>query len=196
MPAAWYYINMHKLANLSASNAAKLLLGQTLIRTLGGQKISVKIVETEAYHQADPASHTYSGQTERNHVMFGPAGLAYVYFTYGMHYCLNVVVGRQGYGAAVLIRAVEPISGVELMQENRSGKTGVNLCNGPAKLTQALSVDKTLNSHDLSKPPLQLQIGVPLPSSQIDSARRIGISKAVEELARFYIKGNLYVSTA
>src|ERR1700722_3195787 len=106
----------------SAQEVAPRLLGCLITRIIDGQELTGIIVETEAYDQTDVASHSYRGITPRTEVMFGPPGFAYVYFTYGMHYCMNVVVGEKGYGAAVLIRAIEPIKGTELMQQNRGGK--------------------------------------------------------------------------
>jgi len=122
--------------------------------------------------------------------MFGPAGHLYVYFTYGMHYCCNIVVGTEGFGAAVLIRAVEPLQGEEIMVENRGGKSGSELTNGPAKVCQALGIDKALNGHDLHKWPLKLIPGERLMDEQVGISKRIGISKAVDTLWRFHIKND------
>jgi DNA-3-methyladenine glycosylase len=177
-----------------ASEVAPRLLGCNLVRELGGRKLIGKIVETEAYDMQDAASHSYRGETERTRVMFGPAGHLYVYFTYGMHYCCNVVVGTTGHGAAVLIRAIEPQEGEETMITNRRGISGEQVSNGPAKLCYALGVDKTLNGHDLRVPPLQLIVNDPLPQEMIIQTTRIGISEAKEVPWRFYIKGNKYVS--
>jgi DNA-3-methyladenine glycosylase len=126
--------------------------------------------------------------------MFGSAGKLYVYFTYGMHYCCNVVVGEEGYGAAVLIRAVEPVDGEEVLTENRPGKSGVELTNGPAKLCQALSIDKRLNGHDLEKTPMRLRLMPPLAGKAVVKTVRVGISQAKEVEWRFYEKDNPYVS--
>lgn len=173
-----------ELENLSAETAAKRLLGCELVRVVAGGEIRVKIVETEAYDQTDAASHSYKGQTPRTDVMFGPSGHLYVYFTYGMHYCCNVVVGPEGYGAAVLIRAVEPLEGKKVMERLR-GKSGPELSNGPAKLCQALSIDKAMNGHDLSLAPLRLVMKPALPANKITASKRIGISKAKDKLWRF-----------
>lgn len=173
---------------------APLLLGCELVRTLGGRDIRVKIVETEAYDQTDAASHSYKGQTPRTKVMFGPAGYLYVYFTYGMHYCCNVVVGETGHGSAVLIRAVEPIKGEDAMAQNRGHKTGADISNGPAKLCQALQIDKQLNEHNLRDSPLRLIMHEPLPNHDIVHTTRIGITKANDSPWRFYVKDNPYVS--
>lgn len=185
---------LNTLSRVDAIAAARQLLGAELVRYIDGETVRVRIVETEAYHQADAASHSYNGRTPRTDVMFGPAGCLYVYFTYGMHYCCNIVVGEEGYGAAVLIRAVEPVTG-EVTMRTRRDKPGVQLSNGPAKLCQALGIDKTLNGHDLTQKPIQLQLGEPLPDSDVVQTTRIGISKARDEPWRFYIRGNPYVST-
>jgi len=113
--------NLTDMSILSGSvpQVARRLLGCELVRHIDGQDVRVRIVETEAYDQTDAASHSYNGRTPRTDVMFGPAGRLYVYFTYGMHYCSNIVVGDEGYGAAVLIRAVEPLEGEELLKERR-----------------------------------------------------------------------------
>lgn len=177
-----------------ASTAAKRLLGCILEREIDGETIRVKIVETEAYDQADAASHSYNGRTPRVETMFGPAGHAYVYFTYGMHYCCNIVAGESGYGAGVLVRAVEPLSGQVVLERRRNGRTGVQMTNGPAKLCQALGIDLSMNGHDLSSAPFKLIMQPKLPQPDIVTTTRIGISKAKDVLWRFYIRDNPYVS--
>jgi DNA-3-methyladenine glycosylase len=177
-----------------AEQVAPRLLGCWLVRGLHGQRLVGRIVETEAYDQGDAASHSYRGNTARTRVMFGPAGFLYVYFTYGMHYCCNVVVGPAGHGAAVLIRAIEPLEGEGVMAANRRGITGEQLTNGPAKLCYALGIDKTMNGHDLHAPPLQLVMNPPLAPESIVQTTRVGITQAREVPWRFYIKGNPYVS--
>lgn len=176
-----------------SSEAAPRLLGCVLERYLDGEMIRVKIVETEAYDQTDVASHSYRGETERTRVMFGEYGHLYVYFTYGMHYCANIVTGRRGHGAGVLIRAVEPIKGNRLI-EKRRGKTGVETTNGPAKLCQALGIDKAMNGHDLKEGSLRLIPGEPLPSGAITQTTRIGISQGKDVPWRFYVTDSPYVS--
>ncbi|HMI08884.1 MAG TPA: DNA-3-methyladenine glycosylase [Candidatus Saccharimonadales bacterium] len=178
----------------SAPKAAERLLGCQLEAEVNGQRAAVRIVETEAYDQTDAASHSYNGRTKRTDIMFAPAGHLYVYFTYGMHYCCNIVVGEEGYGAAVLIRAVEPVEGEDELIKNRDGKGGVEITNGPAKLCQALGINKRMNGHDLSKKPLRL---LPLPAlveKDIITTTRVGISKAKDVKWRFYIRGNSYIS--
>lgn len=182
--------------DLPAEVVAPRLLGCELIREFEGKKLIGRIVETEAYDQLDAASHSYLGNTARTSVMFGPAGCLYVYFTYGMHYCMNVVVGKDGYGAAVLIRAIEPLAGAEIMSANRLGLTGPTITNGPAKTTQALAVDKSFNGHKLSESPLKLALKPPLPASMIVETTRIGITREREKQWRFYIKDNEFVSHA
>ncbi len=174
--------------------AARHLLGCEIWRTLpSGEVLKARIVETESYNQDDPASHTFKGESPRNRAMFGESGHAYIYFTYGMHWCLNVTAGPKGYGAGALIRGAEPLEGIATMQSNRKLQMVIQLTNGPAKLTQALAIDKSLYEHDLTQPPLQIfeprkrEFG-------IIQTTRIGISQAVHKIARFYIKDNPFVS--
>lgn len=179
--------------NGSASDVAPRLLGCVLERRLDGLVVKVKIVETEAYDQTDVASHSYKGRTQRTEVMFGKSGYLYVYFTYGMHYCCNVVVGKEGHGAAVLIRAVEPLDNVAVLSGRRRME-GVAVTNGPAKLCQALDIDMRLNGHNLRDVPLRL---VPMPAlgqEEIVQTTRIGISQGKDVPWRFYVKDNPYVS--
>ncbi len=179
----------------SSSQAAKRLLGCELVRTLpDGEVIRVRIVETESYDQTDPASHTYRGPTARNQVMFGPAGHLYVYFTYGMHYCANIATGPAGFGSGVLLRAVEPLAGAAAIAQLRPGVQGVNQTNGPAKLTQALQIDFGLRGHNLQQPPLQLVVRPAVAITDIVTTTRVGISRATDDLRRFYLRGNAYVS--
>jgi DNA-3-methyladenine glycosylase len=174
--------------------AARQLLGCIIAREIDGTLLVGRIVETEAYHQSDAASHSYKGRTPRTAIMFGPPGYLYVYFTYGMHYCMNVVTGPEGEGSAVLIRAIEPLEGIELMRSRRRGLPDNSLTNGPAKVCQALAVDKQLNGHDLSAEPLVLRPGDTVPSSTITATTRIGITKDAHRLWRFYIRDNPFVS--
>ena len=184
---------LNEFLDKPASVAAPLLLGCILEREIDGVILRARIVETEAYDQTDAASHSYKGKTERTNVMFGTPGHLYVYFTYGMHYCCNVVVDKEGIGAAGLIRAVEPLDGDQYMQERRH-RGGIELTNGPAKLCQALGINKELNGHDLADSPLKLIINESMDTSNITQAKRIGISQAKDVLWRFYITGNKYVS--
>ena len=176
-----------------ASTAAQRLIGCELVRELPEGRVRARIVETESYDQTDMASHSYNGETPRNAVMFGNAGVLYVYFTYGMHYCCNIVTGKPGDGSAVLIRAVEPVEGSEIIEQYR-GKSGVNATNGPAKLCQALAITKDLNGHDLRDSPLQLVLKPAQNPAEIVATTRIGISKAQHEKRRFYMRANEFVS--
>ncbi|MGB4956913.1 MAG: DNA-3-methyladenine glycosylase [Candidatus Saccharimonas sp.] len=181
---------MDELAFLKtdAVTAARRLLGCELVREIDGRVLRGKIIEVEAYDQTDAASHSYKGKTERTAVMFGPAGHIYVYFTYGMHYCCNVVVGEEGEGAAVLIRAIEPLEGQDVMLDNRHGRGGAELTNGPAKVCQAFRIDKRLNGHDLRTSPIRLIVAKPVSADKIITTPRIGISQAKEAMWRFVVE--------
>ena len=172
----------HLLGRLSATEAATRLLGCDLIRKVDGHILSGRIVETEAYDESDPTSHSFRGITKRNSVMFADAGVAYIYFTYGMHYCLNIVTGPKEVGSAVLIRALEPLSGIDMMRDRRGVKEPRKLLSGPAKLTQALMIDGSLNGHDLAQAPLILKLNPPLKSSQICWCTRIGIKEEKDKI--------------
>lgn len=195
--------------------AAPLLLGCTLTRTitLNGEKhkLVARIVETEAYDQDDPASHAFGGPSERNAAMFGPAGHLYVYVSYGMHHCCNVVCGPKGFGSGCLVRAVEPLEGVEVMRELReAGRAGKeqaerarkhplklrDLTNGPGKVCAALGIDKELYGHELTVEPLVLEFAPLLPGETIGCSPRVGISKNADAPKRFFIEGNAFVSRA
>lgn len=174
--------------------AARYLLGALLERTLqDGTVLAARIVEVEAYFQEDPASHTFRGPTARNAAMFGPPGHAYIYLSYGIHWCLNVTAGPEGYGAGVLLRAVEPVRGLERMQELR-GRSDRELANGPGKLSRALAIGPELYGHDLRLAPLRIGNAGLLPADQVLRTPRIGISVAQDELLRFHISGSPFVS--
>lgn len=184
-----------ELEKLDPHEAARRLLGCELVRTIGGERLIGRIVETESYEETDAAAHSFGGPRGRNLVMFGPAGFTYVYFTYGMHYCLNVVTGQAGKGEAVLIRALEPLERTEIMQQNRHlPEPYLQLTNGPAKLTRALDIDADLNGHDLSQPPLQLILRPATAASDITVTTRVGIRHNTEHLQRFYLTGNPWIS--
>lgn len=187
-------VSFSKLLAQPAELVAPRLLGSLLVYQDGDVRLTSRIVETEAYDQLDAASHSYKGRTPRTDVMFGPPGHLYVYFTYGMHYCCNVVTGPEGQGSAVLIRALEPLEGEEVMARNRGGKAGPQLTNGPAKLCQAYGINKAWNGHDLRQPPLQLIIQDPVKPVDIVQTTRIGITQAKDVPWRFYVRGNAYVS--
>lgn len=183
-----------EILDQAAEVVAPRLLGCLLERQLDGQRLLVRIVETEAYDQTDVASHAYRGQKARNQVMFGPSGRLYVYFIYGLHYCCNVVTGPVGSGAAVLIRAVEPVAGSQAMGQRRAGISGVNVTNGPAKLCQALAIDHELNGHDLRQAPLRLKLQPGLEASRVGQSTRIGLTKGGETTWRFFDRRSAYVS--
>lgn len=180
---------------------ARDLLGTVLVRRLpGGSDLRGRIVETEAYiGQEDSASHAHRGRTARTAVMFGLPGIAYIYFTYGMHHMLNVVTEGEGYPAAVLIRALEPLEGIDVMQALRGDRRLRDLTNGPARLCQALAIDRSLNGHDLtSGPPLWIEPGQAVPDADVARTPRIGIGYANapdrEAPWRFLIQGSEWVS--
>jgi DNA-3-methyladenine glycosylase len=153
------------------------------------------IVETEAYEAADPACHAYIGRTRRNEVLFGPPGHAYVYLSYGIHSLLNFVTEPEGTASAVLIRALEPIEGIELMRERRGREQLEDLCSGPGKLSEALGVDLALNGADLFAPPFELgEPGGDWVSAEVVTGPRIGITKAAELPWRYCVAGSRYVS--
>ena len=167
---------------------AQALIGATLlVDGVGGV-----IVETEAYDREDPASHSFAGPTPRNQAMFGPPGRAYVYRSYGIHWCLNVVCREEGHGAGVLIRAIEPTHGIDRMQARRGMDDMRLLCSGPGKIGQALGIANELNGHRLDRAPFRL-----LAASGdvvIVSGPRIGISKAIDLPWRFGLAGSRFVS--
>jgi len=172
--------------------AARALLGWKLVHETAQGKTSGYIVETEAYDMSEPASHSYGGQRLRNAPMYQEKGTIYVYFTYGMHYCMNIVTGPKGHGQAVLIRALQPVEGIELMKQRRGLVSEKNIANGPAKLTQALGIDRSQNNTHLQGGALYLEPGI-TPQGIVQTTR-IGISKAVGHPWRFYIAGSDYIS--
>jgi DNA-3-methyladenine glycosylase len=187
---------LKKILQLPSVEAAPKLLGCFLVRETPAGRIKLKIVETEAYHQEDPASHSFRGITPRTAPMFEAGGRLYVYFTYGMHYCINIVVGHKGVGEAVLIRAAEPVEGIEIMQINRKITDINSLTNGPGKLAQALGISDTalsgkiLNKSSIILEPPKLETN----PQDIVIASRVGITKAADLPWRFYIRGNPFVS--
>jgi len=182
---------------------ARRLLGQRLVRVLDGRRLGGTIVEVEAYlGAADRAAHSFGGRhTARNQSMYLAGGHAYVYFTYGMHHCLNVVCGKAGEGVAVLLRAIEPSEGVGVMFSHRGrARRETELCSGPAKLTQALAIGRSFDGADLRHDPelfIERVRERALPASRVVAAPRIGVGYArewAEKPLRFYIDGNLHVS--
>lgn len=195
---------------LGARNVAEALLNCTLIRETDDGVVAGRISETEAYTQSDEASHSFRGRTRRNQVMFGPCGYAYVYFTYGMHHCFNVVTAEEGDGEAVLIRAIEPLYGMELMRCRRGlsnsddecdsvdpGRTrcGKLLGGGPARLCKSFGIDLSLNGADLT---LRSDIWIAEPikriSTPIVATKRIGISRNRDLMHRFVLQADRYNS--
>ena len=175
-------------------HVAKELLGKYLVIQKDGYLISGKIVEAEAYIGfKDPASHAYRGMTPRNKVMFGNPGYAYVYLTYGMHHCLNLVTEKKGYPAAVLIRALEPAQGIELMKKRRGCQNLKDLTSGPAKLCQALGIDRNLNGADLCLDIIYVEDRGEV-GERIASSTRIGIKEGKKKNWRFFKKDNEFVS--
>jgi DNA-3-methyladenine glycosylase len=185
---------------------AQELLGKYFIRRSSKNLLIGKIVEVEAYRSNDPASHSFRGKTNRNSVMFCDGGHLYVYFTYGMHFCANIVTGKEGIGEAVLIRAVEPLVGIEVMKRNRYGsnksinlqslnhKILLNLSNGPAKFCQAFGIARQENGLDLLDGEISITDGKPIPSKLIKRSSRIGIQQGIKKNWRFFIAGNPWVS--
>jgi DNA-3-methyladenine glycosylase len=180
---------------------AKDLLGRVLVKRQGSAILSGKIVEVEAYDGSiDQAAHTFRGITERNKVMFGKGGFLYVYFTYGNHYCSNVVTGNKGTGTAVLIRGIEPLAGIKYLSENRFGrdllneKEKYNLTSGPGKICKAFGITKEHYGIDLTGDQVFITEGFEISIKDIAASGRIGIIKSVDLPWRFYIKDNLYVS--
>ncbi|HEY3340598.1 MAG TPA: DNA-3-methyladenine glycosylase [Anaerolineae bacterium] len=186
---------------------ARDLLGAHLVRVLpDGTRLSGIIVETEAYRPADQASHAHRGRTERNAAMFLAPGTAYVYFTYGMYYCLNIVTEEEGIPAAVLIRALEPLEGIAVMQKFRDMRPNHNrpipphdLCRGPARLCMALAIDGQLNAYDMfqRESVLFVERGATLLDSQVGTSARIGVFGDDTALAaewRWFVAENAFVS--
>ena len=173
---------------------ARYLIGKIVVRTTPDGVLSGRIVEIEAYPVGDPASHAYRGETPRNRVLFLSPGHAYVYLAYGVAYMLNVSSEAAGVGAGVLIRALEPIEGIEAMQRNRRVETLRDLARGPGRLAAALDIDRRLDGVDLCcTGPLWLahdSEGAP----EIGTSTRIGLTKAADQPLRFYVRGNRFVS--
>jgi DNA-3-methyladenine glycosylase len=189
--------SIEQIVRLPSLQAAPQLLGLTIARKLPGGMVKLKIVETEAYHQDDPASHSYAGLTKRTAPMFEAGGHLYVYFAYGMHYCLNIVTGKKGVGEAVLLRAAEPLTGTELMMQNRGTENIRVIANGPGKLAQALGIrDTLLSGKKLNKSTIWLESPMETASHETVASTRVGITKAADQPWRFYVKGNPFVSKA
>jgi DNA-3-methyladenine glycosylase len=182
LPRSFFDRSVHKVA--------PELVGATLL--LDG--VGGVIVEVEAYHHTDPAAHSYIGRTNRNAIMFGPPGMAYVYRSYGIHWCLNFVCEADGSASAVLIRALEPTQGIGLMRRRRGVADARALCSGPGKLAEALGVTQRHNGLALDRAPFELRARAAKP--EIVVGPRIGISKAVERPWRYGLKGARFLSRA
>jgi DNA-3-methyladenine glycosylase len=167
--------------------ASELIGAQLLVNGVGG-----RIVEVEAYHHTDPAAHSYGGPTLRNVVMFGPPGYAYVYRSYGIHWCLNFVCEEEGSASAVLIRAIEPTHGLPAMRRRRKLKAERMLCSGPGKLGEALAITRAQNGLALDKSPFELRAREGKP--EIVTGPRIGITKAADVPWRYGLKGSPFLS--
>jgi DNA-3-methyladenine glycosylase len=172
----------------SVHEVAPDLIGATLL--VGG--VGGVIVEVEAYHHTDPAAHSFRGPTPRNRVMFGPPGVAYVYRSYGIHWCINFVCEQEGSASAVLIRALQPTHGIPAMRRRRGLHDLRSLCSGPGKLTEALGITDAHDGLPLDKPPIALHARTDQP--EIAAGVRIGITKAVELPWRYGLKGSRFLS--
>ncbi len=174
---------------------AKDLLGKRLVRVRSKNRMEGRIVEVEAYRGLDdPASHAFRGPTPRNAPMFGEPGHAYIYFTYGNHYCLNITTQEVGTPGAVLIRAMQPLEGLREMRRLRPNVLDSNLTNGPGKLTRALGIDKSLNELDMTKRGELFVTDSDEATFDVAKSARVGISQGRGRLWRFYVAGNSYVS--
>lgn len=188
--------SLQSILKQDSLSAAPQLLGWVLCRQLPAGLVKLKIVETEAYHQDDPASHSSHGLTKRTAPMFEAGGHIYVYFTYGMHYALNIVVGQKGVGEGVLIRAGEPLEGIEIMRQNRGVEDIKKLASGPGKLAQALGItDTSISGKILNKLSIYLEEPQqPVNAKDIVASPRVGVSRAADLPWRFYIRANPFIS--
>ena len=192
-----------------AEEVARDLLGAFLVSVVGGERVTGRIVETEAYiGPQDPASHAAEriGRTARNESMFGAPGIAYVYRIYGIHWCLNAVTGQPGHPAAVLIRAVEPVEGLAVMRRRRRAArhhppsspegwpSDRELARGPAKLAMAFAIEGTLDGHPLQRPPLSIEAGPGFAADLIAAGPRIGVTRAADWELRFFVRDSRWVS--
>ncbi len=183
--------------NRDAEVVALDLLGAYLVSDLEDVRCVGRIVETEAYAGPhDPASHAAAtiGRTSRNDPLFGPPGTAYIHLNYGIHWCLNAVVGAEGFPAGVLIRALEPVEGLDVMRSRRPDRTDRELASGPARLTRALAIGPQLQRHRLDQPPLLICAGEAVPAEEVVRTTRVGISRGAELDWRFYDRRSDHVS--
>ncbi|HET6624893.1 MAG TPA: DNA-3-methyladenine glycosylase [Nocardioidaceae bacterium] len=175
---------------------APRLLGAVLTHRTDQGTVAVRLTEVEAYAgDQDPGSHAFRGPTGRNEVMFGPAGHVYVYFTYGMHHCMNVVCGTEGHASAVLLRAGEVVEGLELARVRRTNGPDRDLARGPARLCQALGIDLSDNGLDLSDSPLTLELAAtPAAAEAVSTGPRVGLRLAADRPWRYWLTGEPSVS--
>lgn len=194
MPPVAVSILSRRALPLDTAELARYLIGKSLVRELPGGRIVGCIVETEAYLPNDAACHAFNGMTKRNHSLFLERGRAYVYFIYGNHFMLNISAEREGVGAAVLFRALEPLAGIELMKRGRPHVAEKDLARGPGRLAAALQVTRRFDGLDLCmRGPLWLGSAA-RPTAHIGRSVRIGITKDTQRLLRFYERGNPFVS--
>ncbi len=180
---------------VEAPALARALIGLLLVTQRDGVMTVGRIVETEAYHESEPAAHSYRGRTKRNAVMFGAPFHAYIYFIYGTSYCFNVTAEPPGVGGGVLVRALEPVAGIDVMAARRgAGVRDRDLCRGPGRLCRAMAIGPEDNGADLVAGTAIWLAGPRPPAARIGSSRRVGISAAVEMRWRFYAAGNPYLS--
>jgi DNA-3-methyladenine glycosylase len=179
----------------ATEDVARDLLGAVLEHRTAEGGVRGRIVETEAYlGPHDPACHAVAGLTARTRTLQGPPGTAYVYFIYGMHWCFNAVTREPGHGSAVLVRAVEPLSGLELMRRRRGVAGDVSLTSGPARLCDAFAITRDQDGVRLDRGPLRILQGIDVPDEEVVVGTRIGIRKAAEWPLRFHVRGNRFVS--
>jgi DNA-3-methyladenine glycosylase len=177
------------------AEVARDLIGKIFVKQTHGQTLAAKITETEAYlSENDPASHSATGPTPRNKAMFGQPGTLYVYKIYGIHRCINFVCGLSGTGTAVLIRASEPMKGIDIMKRNRGTDDVMKLCKGPGNLAKAFGIDTDMNFARLDTEEICVLDSEKIPAGDIVNTPRIGITKATGLLLRFYLRGSKYIS--
>jgi DNA-3-methyladenine glycosylase len=179
-----------------ADEVARALLGTIVVSTIGGARTAGRVVETEAYlGTADAASHGFTGRpTDRTAALFGPPGMWYVYRSYGIHWCCNLVCERAGIANAVLIRALEPLEGLDVMRERRAGVADRALCSGPGRLCAALGITRELDGIMMAAADVRVHAGDDLPADLIAATPRIGITRAVDEPLRFVVRGSRWLS--